>query len=47
MYSGDQTSLQQLDRLEHDPDTDVAAAALRAKSAIRARLNVTAPAAKS
>ena len=47
MYSGDQASLQQLDRLEHDPDTDVSAAALRAKSAIRARLNATAPAAKS
>ncbi len=31
MYSGDQGSLQQLDRLEHDPDNDVAAAALRAK----------------
>ena len=38
MYSGDQASLQQLDRLEHDPDSDVAAAALRAKQAIRARL---------
>ncbi len=46
MYSGDQASLQQLDRLEHDPDTSVAAAALRAKSAIRARLGA-APAAKS
>jgi len=47
MYSGDQGSLPQLDRLEHDPDTDVAAAALRAKSAIRARLGAAAPAAKS
>ena len=47
MYSGDQASLQQLDRLEHDPDTDVAAAALRAKRAIRARLDEAAPAAKS
>ena len=47
MYSGDQGSLQQLDRLEHDPDSDVAAAALRAKRAIRARLDAAAPAAKS
>jgi HEAT repeat protein len=46
MYSGDQASLQQLDRLEHDPDTGVAAAALRAKSAIRARIGAAAPAAK-
>jgi len=46
MYSGDQASLQQLDRLEHDPDTGVAAAALRAKSAIRARVGAAAPAAK-
>ena len=37
-YSGDQTSLDQLDRLSHDPDGDVAAEALRAKAAIRARL---------
>jgi HEAT repeat protein len=41
MYSGDQSSLQQLDRLEHDPNGEVAAAALRAKRAIRARLNAT------
>jgi HEAT repeat protein len=47
MYSGDQGSLQQLDRLEHDPDGDVAAAALRAKRAIRARVEAAAPAAKS
>jgi hypothetical protein len=47
MYSGDQGSLQQLDRLEHDQDNDVAAAALRAKRAIRARLDASAPAAKS
>ena len=39
MYSGDQGTLQQLDRLEHDPDNNVAAAALRAKRAIRARLD--------
>jgi HEAT repeat protein len=37
MYSGDQGSLQQLDRLEHDPDGSVASAALKAKRAIRAR----------
>jgi len=47
MYSGDEGSLQQLDRLEHDSDNDVAAAALKAKTAIRARLNAAAPAAKS
>jgi HEAT repeat protein len=47
MYSGDQGSLQQLDRLEHDPDGDVAAAALRAKRAIRARLEAAAPPATS
>lgn len=46
MYSGDQGSLQQLDRLEHDPDNAVAAAALRAKRAIRTRLDAAAPAAK-
>jgi HEAT repeat protein len=46
MYSGDQASLQQLDRLEHDPDSNVAAAALRAKRAIRARLGTAGPAAK-
>jgi HEAT repeat protein len=38
MFSGDQTSLDQLDRLSHDPDGDVAAGALRAKSALRARI---------
>jgi HEAT repeat protein len=46
MYSGDQGSLTQLDRLEHDPDTAVAGAALRAKTAIRARVGA-APAAKT
>jgi HEAT repeat protein len=38
MFSGDQTSLDQLDRLSHDPNGDVSAQALRAKGAIRARL---------
>jgi HEAT repeat protein len=38
MFSGDQTSLDQLDRLSHDPNGDVAAEALRAKAGIRARL---------
>ncbi|MGA2988035.1 MAG: HEAT repeat domain-containing protein [Terriglobia bacterium] len=42
MYSGDQGSLEQLDRLGHDPDNDVAAAALRAKRAIHARLDAPA-----
>jgi hypothetical protein len=41
MFSGDQTSLDQLDRLSHDPDSDVAAEALRAKRGIRARLEAT------
>ena len=47
MYSGDQGSLQQLDRLAHDPDGDVASAALKAKRAIRARMDSPAPAGKS
>ena len=42
MFSGDQTSLEQLDRLSHDPNGEVAAEALRAKSGIRARLQATA-----
>ena len=37
MYSGDQSSLEPLERLSHDPDGDVATEALRAKTAIRAR----------
>jgi len=41
MFGGDQTSLDQLDRLSHDPDGDVAAAALAAKSGLRARLGAT------
>jgi HEAT repeat protein len=47
MYSGDQSSLAQLDRLAHDPDSDVASTALKAKRAIRARLDSGTPAAKS
>jgi hypothetical protein len=47
MYSGDQGSLQQLDRLAHDPDGEVASAALKAKRAIRARMDSPAPAGKS
>ena len=38
MFGGDQTSLDQLDRLSHDPDGDVAAEALQAKRGLRARL---------
>jgi len=38
MFSGDQTSLDQLDRLSHDPNGDVSAQALRARRALRARL---------
>jgi len=41
MFSGDQTSLGQLDRLSHDPNGDVAAEALQAKRGIRARLEAT------
>jgi HEAT repeat protein len=41
MFSGDQASLDQLDRLSHDPNGDVAAEALRAKRGIRARLEAT------
>ena len=41
MFGGDQTSLDQLERLSHDPDGDVAAAALQAKSGLRARLAAT------
>jgi HEAT repeat protein len=43
MYSGDQSSLEPLDRLGHDRDSDVTAEALRAKRAIRLRLGVQAP----
>jgi len=43
MYSGDQSSLEPLDRLGHDPDSDVTAEALRAKRAIRLRLGAQAP----
>jgi HEAT repeat protein len=38
MFGGDQTSFDQLDRLSHDPNSDVAAEALQAKSGLRARL---------
>jgi HEAT repeat protein len=47
MYSGDQSSLAQLDRLAHDPDSDVASTALKAKRAVRARLDSGTPSAKS
>ena len=40
MFSGDQASLEQLDRLSHDPNGDVSAQALRAMRALRARLEV-------
>jgi hypothetical protein len=43
MYSGDQSSLEPLDRLGHDPDGDVTAEALRAKRAIRLRFGAQAP----
>lgn len=38
MFSGNQSSLEQLDRLAHDPDSNVVAESLRAKRAIRTRL---------
>jgi HEAT repeat protein len=38
MFGGDQTSFDQFDRLSHDPNSDVAAEALQAKSGLRARL---------
>ena len=38
MLGGDQTSLDQLDRLSHDPDSGVVAQALQAKRGLRARL---------
>ncbi len=38
MYTGDQTSLEPLERLSRDPNGDVASEALRATRAIRARL---------
>jgi len=44
MFSGDQSSLEQLDRLSHDPNGDVSAQALRAKRALRARLEAAATA---
>jgi HEAT repeat protein len=47
MYGGDQTSLDQLDRLSHDPSGDVAAAALRAKQGLRTRLGAAAAAPSS
>ena len=37
MYAGDGTSIQQLEQLSHDRNSDVAAAALRALSAVRRR----------
>lgn len=37
MYSGNSSSIQPLERLSHDPNSDVAAAALRALSAVRSR----------
>jgi HEAT repeat protein len=39
MYSGDQSSLPQLDRLSRDPDSEVASTAIKAKRAIRSRVD--------
>jgi HEAT repeat protein len=39
MYSGNQSSLEELDHLTHDPNADVAGQAMRARQAIRARLS--------
>jgi HEAT repeat protein len=47
MFTGDQSSLSRLEPLSHDPDSDVAAEALRAMRAIRARAPAAAPASKA
>lgn len=44
MFAGDQSSLNHLDRLTHDKDTEVASEAIRASRAIRARVALPAPA---
>jgi HEAT repeat protein len=44
MYSGNQSTLEHLERLSHDPNGEVAAAALRAAQAIRVRTSGPAPA---
>jgi HEAT repeat protein len=44
MFDGNQPSLEQLDRLSHDPDSEVISEALRAKRAIRVRTPAAAPA---
>jgi len=46
MHSGDQSSLEPLERLSHDPNGEVAAAGLRAQSGLRARLAASAQATK-
>ncbi len=47
MFTGDQSSLNHLERLAHDPASDVASEALRAMRAIRARAPAAAPASKA
>jgi hypothetical protein len=42
MYAGDGTSVHPLEQLSHDPNSDVAAAALRALSAVRRRAGASA-----
>ncbi len=42
MYAGDDTSVHPLEQLSHDPNSEVAAAALRALSAVRRRAGVSA-----
>ncbi len=44
MYDGNSTSIQPLEQLTHDPSSDVAAAALRALSAVRSRTYASSPA---
>jgi HEAT repeat protein len=46
MYSGDKTSLAPLERASHDGNGDVAAAALRAMAAVRARTSAPPPASR-
>jgi hypothetical protein len=44
MYAGDGTSIHPLEQLSHDRNTEVAAAALRALSAVRSRAGASAAA---
>jgi hypothetical protein len=43
MFTGNQSSMPELERLSRDPDSGVATEALRAMRAIRARTSATTP----